>query len=58
VGDAIQRELARLFAEQGVPASLGRPATLPVIDGGGFQVSSQKAMGVDVAQAIYGGLKR
>ena len=61
IGDAVQRQLARLFAEQGVPPSLSRHAGAPHLDGGAFDVapdSSAETIGAQVAQAVYGGLSR
>jgi hypothetical protein len=59
IGDAIRRELARLFAEQGVPAGLAAGGAIPYLDGGGFQLGAgvtPDAVGVQVARAVYGGL--
>ena len=59
IGDAMERELARLFDEQGVPPSLIQGSEVPQLDGGAFEVahgSKSEAVGVQVAQAIYGGL--
>ena len=56
-----RRELARLFAEQGVPAGLGAGGAIPRVDGGGFQVAAgatTDAVGAQVAQTVYGGLAR
>jgi hypothetical protein len=59
VGDAMERELARLLAERGTPPSLARGSGIERLDGGAFEVahgSKSEAVGVQVAQAIYGGL--
>ncbi len=59
IGDAMERELARLFDERGVPPSLARWSGIERLDGGAFEVahgSKAEAVGVQVAQAIYGGL--
>jgi hypothetical protein len=59
IGAAIRRELARLFAEQGLPAGLGTGGAVPRLDGGGFQVAAGATtdiIGAQVAQAVYGGL--
>ena len=61
IGAAIQRELARLFAEQGLPAGLGAGGAVPRLDGGGFPVAADAttdAIGAQVAHAVYGGLAR
>ncbi len=67
IGDAMERELARLFVERGTPPSLaqGREVarldggTVARLDGGTFEVkpgSGAEAIGVRVARAVYGGL--
>jgi hypothetical protein len=59
IGDAMERELARLLAERGTPPSLARGSGIERLDGGAFEVahgSKSEAVGVQVAQAIYGGL--
>jgi hypothetical protein len=61
LGRAVQRELARLLAEQGVPPSLARGAEIERVDGGSLEVASGAAaerIGAQVAQAVYGGLAR
>ena len=61
IGDALESELARLFAEQGVPASLTESAPLEQLSGPDFRVarnSSSKGIGSDAAQAVYRGLGR
>jgi hypothetical protein len=61
IGEAVERELARLFDEQGVPPSLGRGSGIERLDGGAFKAASgskAEAIGAQVAQAIYGGLSR
>ena len=59
IGEAVERELARLFDEQGVPPSLAQRSGIERLDGGAFEVahgSKAERVGVQVAQAIYGGL--
>jgi hypothetical protein len=59
IGDAMQRELARLFTEQGMPPSLAQRREVARVDGGAFEVapgSRAEAIGVRVAQTVYGGL--
>lgn len=59
IGDAMERELARLFAEQGTPPSLAQEREIPRLDGGAFEVkpgSGAEAIGVQVAQVVYGGI--
>ena len=57
IAAAIQRELTRLLAEQGVPPSLSQgPITLPAIDGGQFDWAPgthANAVGRQIAQHIY-----
>jgi hypothetical protein len=61
IGEAVESELARLFDEQGVPPSLARESGIERLDGGAFEVahgSKLEAVGVQVAQAVFGGLSR
>ncbi len=61
IGAAIERELARLFAERGTPSSLAESGDLPRLDGGAFEVTpgaKPAAIGAQVAQAVYGGLNQ
>ena len=58
IGDAMKHELSRLFAEQGTPLSLAQGCEVVRLDGGAFEVkpgSRAQAIGVQVAQAVYGG---
>ncbi len=59
ISEAVQRELTRLFAEQGIHPSLSNGYEAERVDGGTFQVqlgAKGNAIGTQVAQAIYGGL--
>ncbi|MEI2579944.1 hypothetical protein [Scytonema sp. PRP1] len=59
IGDAIQQELTRLLNEQGVPPSVAGSGEIARLDAGTFEVKAgakPEAIGVQVAQAIYGGL--
>jgi hypothetical protein len=59
IGAAVERELARLFAQGGVPASLSGGAARDTIDAGTFEGSPERPasdMGAKVAQSVYGGL--
>ena len=61
IGEAVQIELARMFSEQGVHSSLHRGFEVEKMDGGAFQVkqgSRADAIGAQVAQSVYGGLKQ
>ena len=59
IGDAVERELGRLFAEQGVPPSLVQGDEIARLDGGTFEVKPHfkaEMVGAQVAHAVYGGL--
>jgi hypothetical protein len=61
IGEAVERELARLFDEQGVPPSLIQGSEVAWLDGRAFKVvsgSKPDAIGAQVAQAVFGGLSR
>jgi hypothetical protein len=61
VGEAVERELSRLFTEQGVPPSLERGGGIERLKGGDFKItpdSSAEMIGKRAARAVYGGLKR
>lgn len=61
IGAAVERELARLLAERGLPSGLAQGADLPRLDGGSFEAkpgARPEAVGRQVAGAVYGGLKR
>jgi hypothetical protein len=58
IGAAVQSELARLFAERGMPRSLGRGGQVAKLDGGTLDVapgSGAEAIGSHIAQALYRG---
>ena len=60
ISQAIEHELTRLFAEQGLPPTLSMGGELARIDGGTFHVATGTAaegLGAQVAQAVYGGLR-
>jgi hypothetical protein len=60
IGEAIQSELTRLFTEQGIHPSL-RQGRIARLDGGSIQVkqgTKADAIGKQVAQSVYGGMKR
>ena len=59
IGEAVERELGRLFTERGTPPSLRQGSEIERLDGGAFEVkpgSGAEAIGIQVAQAAYGGL--
>jgi hypothetical protein len=56
IGDAVERELARLLAENGLPGYSGGAVEIERLDGGAFRVApgaSANAIGKQVAQAIH-----
>jgi hypothetical protein len=60
IADSVERELARLLAEQGVPQSLSQRREIAHLDGGAFEAargSRPEAIGAKVARAVYGGMK-
>jgi len=59
IGEAVERELTRLFVEQGKPSSLAESYEVANLDGGAFEVATgakPEVIGVQVGQAVYGGL--
>ena len=61
IGEAVEQELTRLLADRGVPQSLERGGKIANMDGGAFEVaqgSRAQVVGVQVARAVYGGLKQ
>jgi hypothetical protein len=56
---AVQSELARLFAERGIPRSLSRGGQVTSLDGGALDIapgSGAEAIGGQIAHALYRGL--
>ena len=61
IGAAVERELARLFGDAGVPPSLMQSIDVGRLTGGAFQVAPDakaETIGAQVAQAVYGELHR
>jgi hypothetical protein len=61
IGEAVQRELTRLFTEQGLPGRLVRGGEVAHPDSAAFNLAPDakpEVVGVQVAQAVYGGLKK
>jgi hypothetical protein len=61
IGKAVRSELSRLLTEGGVPSSLGHAGNVPHLDGGSFGVrrgTTPKAVGSQVARAVYGGMRK
>jgi hypothetical protein len=56
IGAAVERELARLLDERGLPPPLGQRAELARLDGGSFDVTAgahPNVIGAEIARAIY-----
>jgi hypothetical protein len=61
IGRAVERELSRMISRQGMPPKGMEAREVHRMDGGAFQVTSNakpKAIGTQVAQAVYRGLNR
>ena len=61
IGGAVENELSRLLAEQGVPPSLSNGVDIPRLDAGAFQMNLElgaDAVGARVARSLYQGIKR
>jgi hypothetical protein len=61
IGAAVEAELARLFAERGVPPLLAQGGEVGYLDGGSFSAAPglrAEVVGGQVARALYGGLDR
>ena len=59
IGEATQRELARLFLRHGVPRSLASRTTADLLNGGTLKIASASTpepIGTQLARAIYGAL--
>jgi hypothetical protein len=59
IGDAMQRELARLFAEKQAPPGLTKNAEIDRLNGGTFQMTAAprpESTGTQIARAVFGGL--
>lgn len=61
IGEAIERELTRLFTEHDTPPAITHNFETARVDGGPLPInpdSSPEVIGARVARAIYGGLHR
>ena len=61
IGEAVEQELVRMLADQGVPQSLAGGGEIASVDGGAFEVmqgSRAQVVGAQVAKAVYGGLRQ
>jgi hypothetical protein len=57
---AVELELARLIAADGLPLHFNQNESIAQLDGGAYDVSptaGSDSIGTQVAQAIYGGVK-
>ena len=60
IKNAVEAELARLFKEQGLPASISSPKNYRRIEAGGFSMrrgANAGAVGNDIAGSVYHGIK-
>jgi hypothetical protein len=58
IGEAVERELTRLFTDQGVPVALGQGGEMSRLGGGAFELepgSKAETIGIQLAQTIYRG---
>jgi hypothetical protein len=56
VGEALEQELQRLFAERGAPPSLTQGGEIEHLDGGAFEAphsAGAEAIGARIAQNLY-----
>lgn len=62
IARALHVELERLFAEEGVPASIqAGGGNVARLDGGSYKAekgASAEQVGVQVARSVYGGMRR
>lgn len=61
IGAAIERELARLLAEHGLPGDMGQDLATVGINVGSFEIapgSRPETIGRQIAEAVYRGLRR
>lgn len=58
---ALESELTRLFAEQGIPPTLPQGAARASLDGGAIRTAhgfKTRTMAAQIARAVYGGLSQ
>ena len=61
LGAAVERELTRLLAEQGLPPGFSQAGIVARLSGGSFEVapgSSPDTIGLQIAEAVYRGFKQ
>lgn len=60
ISEAAERELMRLFAEQGKAPQLSQRGEVAHVDGGAFEMSrsaNPETTGTQIAQSVYGAVK-
>ncbi len=61
IAAALEDELARLLAEQGVPPGLTKGISVPFLDAGSIRLSPDagpRRIGAQIARSLFGGLPR
>ncbi len=61
IGESVERELSRMFAEQGSPQLIEQSGEIQSLQAGKFDIkenSKDDVIGVQMARTIYGGLKK
>jgi hypothetical protein len=61
IGEALERELARLLAEEGLPGTVSRAGEISHMNGGTVTVlpgGKAEAVGAKVARAVYEGMSQ
>jgi hypothetical protein len=61
IGEAVQRELTRLFTEERTPPALAKSAEIDRVNAGTFQTTATpnpETTGAQVARAVFGGLRQ
>ena len=61
IGEALRRELTRLFIEGRTPPALAKSTEIDRLNGGSFQTTGTarpEATGTQVARAVFGGLNQ
>jgi hypothetical protein len=59
IRDKIERELTRLFSEEGAPTAITQDGEIAQLDRGAFEISgayNSETIGMQLAKAIYGAL--
>lgn len=59
IGEAVERELARLLSERGFPMGIERDVHIDRLDGGSLSLPSHcrgEKLGIEIARSLYGSL--